>query len=280
MAEGEDKTGICLEAFDYTAKNILSISDYREQIDKQIRKVRALSPGNATLDWVQSEREAGAIYRNNPLSKINLKGISMKMFEKLAGFGIKTVNDLIALHDDEARISELMKSMNKSYGQKLKTLTAHCFDTAIRSNAPISIHHYRDANPYKRKFGDSWEDKITKTTALNKFVCGTKWVTHVVMESKKAYENTKHKDSWIFYHDALKLMTGKDCVAWTKEQYIDEEKTISYHSKWILPVMGLNDEYARFKGNPIGKSPEMMPLDNFLNNDRIFFPSSPPLPMD
>ena len=71
----------------------------------------------------------------------------------------------------------------------------------------------------------------------------------------------------MFNHDALKLMTAKDCVAWMKEQYVDEEKTISYHSKWILPVMGLNDEYARFKGNPIGNSPEMMPLDNCLNKD-------------
>ena len=89
----------------------------------------------------------------------------------------------------------------------------------------------------------------------------------MVLETKKTYENTKYKDCWMFYHDALSLMTAKECVAWMKEQYIDEEKTISYYDKWILPAHGLNDEYARFKDRPIGNSPEMMPLDNCLNKD-------------
>ncbi|KAL7534623.1 hypothetical protein ACHAXR_006003 [Thalassiosira sp. AJA248-18] len=87
------------------------------------------------------------------------------------------------------------------------------------------------------------------------------------METKKAYENTVHKDTWMFYHDALKLMTAKDCVDWMKKQFIDEEKKVSYYDKWVLPIFGLNDEFARFKGRPIGNSPEMMPLDNCLNKD-------------
>ena len=92
-------------------------------------------------------------------------------------------------------------------------------------------------------------------------------VTHVVLESKKLYEGTQYEDSWMFYHDALSLMTDKSCVEWMKKQHIDESNTISYYDKWILPVLGLNDEYTRYKGRPIGNSPEMMPLDNCLNKD-------------
>ena len=92
-------------------------------------------------------------------------------------------------------------------------------------------------------------------------------VTHIVCESEKIYANTPFKDSWMFYHDALSLMTANDCREWMKTQKISEDSDVTFYDKWILPQHGLNNGLQRFKDRPVGNSPEMMPLDNCLNKD-------------
>ena len=52
-------------------------------------------------------------------------------------------------------------------------------------------------------------------------------------------------------------MTDKRCIAWMQEK--------DYLRRWILPTHGCNDEFARFKGRPIGDTPEVMPWDSHLN---------------
>ena len=36
---------------------------------------------------------------------------------------------------------------------------------------------------------------------------------------------------------------------------------------WIRPELGVNDAYKYYKNNPPGNRPEMMPMDNRLNQD-------------
>ena len=66
-------------------------------------------------------------------------------------------------------------------------------------------------------------------------------------------------DDFMFYHDALSIMTAKEC-----REYMEEKGVLKH---WILPELGLNDTFARFKGVPLGNSPELMPLDASLNKD-------------
>ena len=44
-------------------------------------------------------------------------------------------------------------------------------------------------------------------------------------------------------------------------------KTNGIYDRWIHPQLGLNDHLPRYKDNPPGNSPEMMPMDVSLNKD-------------
>jgi hypothetical protein len=97
---------------------------------------------------------------------------------------------------------------------------------------------------------------------LSPFVCISEIVEHIVVESARIYEGTENKDDWMFYHDALSLMTAKETVRWMKEK--------DYLKHWILPMGGLHqwdNDLKVYYGRPIGNSPENMPLDTSLNNN-------------
>jgi len=89
-------------------------------------------------------------------------------------------------------------------------------------------------------------------------VCITDLVTHICTESARVMHGTVHENNWVFYHDALQLMTTKSTIEWMAEQ--------NYLDRWLLPVEGLNDG-TRYQGRPIGNSSELMPLDTSLNKD-------------
>ena len=76
-------------------------------------------------------------------------------------------------------------------------------------------------------------------------------------------KGTKFEDNWMFYHDALTLMTGADTKKWMEEK--------DYLRRWILPTTDLYDNLPilknKFGTNPIGNSPEFMPWDDHLNSN-------------
>ena len=88
---------------------------------------------------------------------------------------------------------------------------------------------------------------------------------------KKIFKDTKYKETYMFYHNALATMTDKDCINWMREEGLLE--------RWILPQLGLNevieveDEHGnkkiskRYNGRPVGDCTEVMPLDNSLFRD-------------
>jgi hypothetical protein len=122
----------------------------------------------------------------------------------------------------------------------------------------LVIDHTLAENPYKSLYADDWMKKIGASKFLSHYRCITDLVQHIHDETKNMYEGTEHEDDWLFYHDALSLMTAKDTVAWMKEKGIYE--------RWLLPVNGLNAG-TTFEGRPVGNSPEFMPMDNSLNKD-------------
>jgi hypothetical protein len=64
---------------------------------------------------------------------------------------------------------------------------------------------------------------------LSPFVCITEIVEHIVVETARVYKGTKNEDDWMFYHDALSLMTAKETIRWMQEK--------DYLKRWILPTV-------------------------------------------
>ena len=74
------ETGVALEPFVYSGKTILSVKDYNAKIDLEIERVRKLT-GGKQAGWIVTMREAGVLYRNDPLTAIN--GLGPKTVAKL-----------------------------------------------------------------------------------------------------------------------------------------------------------------------------------------------------
>jgi hypothetical protein len=96
-------------------------------------------------------------------------------------------------------------------------------------------------NPYVARYGDDkWEEKIKQVSQMISYVCITDFVEHIlVQETKSLMKGTKHEDDWMFYHDALALMTAKDNNAWMKKK--------GHFERWILPTNGLHTDGASLK---------------------------------
>ena len=76
-------------------------------------------------------------------------------------------------------------------------------------------------------------------------------------------QGTKHENDWVFYHDALSLMTSRECKDWMVSKKIGN---VSYMDKWLVPCNGCNAG-TKYYGRPVGNLPKFMPLDMSLNYD-------------
>ena len=85
----KNNNGVRMLLFDYTGKTILSIKDYEDMIQKEIRRVKALK--GECAPWVVSQKEEGKVYRLDTTKA--LKHIGDKNEKQLADIGIKTVGD-------------------------------------------------------------------------------------------------------------------------------------------------------------------------------------------
>ena len=81
-------------------------------------------------------------------------------------------------------------------------------------------------------------------------------------KADEVMKGTVFENDWYFYHDALSLMTSKDCLHWMKETNFNGK---SIFDRWILPI-NIN-KGTRYENTVCGNSPEFMPLDNSLNRD-------------
>ena len=87
-------------------------------------------------------------------------------------------------------------------------------------------------------------------------------IEHLIRIGDQHCRDTPFRTNWVFYHDALALMTAKEMIAWMVEK--------NYYKRWILPVnnLGGNDGSLKvYRDRPVGDSPEFMPWDTHLNND-------------
>lgn len=127
---------------------------------------------------------------------------------------------------------------------------------------PGSCPH-SDINHLEASNEDTWEDEIRKTPAPSPFVPVSDLVDFIIEESDRLMKGTIHENDWLFYHDVLSLLTSKDCLDYMRKKYF---KGIRCIDRWLLPRNGVNKN-TPYDGRCVGNSPEMMPLDNSLNND-------------
>jgi hypothetical protein len=244
--------GRCAEVFSYTERTIVSIPDYDALVKKENSRVNALSSGGA--DWLLKTRQPGhGLYEDDPLTI--LPGVGPKFVEQLAPLG-STVGQV-----KQRTLSDVVTFAKSTRGvglARLQGLWAAC-QRSQHGVCPFGVIDFRRApNPYEAKYGRAWRAKIALSSTLRGVVCITELVEHIVSASAAVMADTIYANDWVFYHDALSLMTAKATTEWMK--------TNDYYKRWLLPVEGLNHG-TTYEARPVGNSPEMMPWDCSLNKD-------------
>jgi hypothetical protein len=87
----------------------------------------------------------------------------------------------------------------------------------LPGDAPEIVDYRKTDNPYAARCPDDWKKKVRQRSQMSFYVCITDLVEHIVKVSREHFVNTPYKDNWMFYHDALSLMTAKDTVKWMIE---------------------------------------------------------------
>ena len=131
------------------------------------------------------------------------------------------------------------------------------------SHANKLVDHRKADNPYQSLYGEQWEQHINKCAALSPFRPISDLVDFIAEESNRLMMESVHEKDWFFYHDALSLLTSKECTQYMKDT---ECYGKSIYERWLLPMNDVNINTA-YHGKCVGNSPEFMPLDNSLFHD-------------
>ena len=97
---------------------------------------------------------------------------------------------------------------------------------------------------------------------MSGYKCIMELVEHMTSETKQIFKGTTHENDCKWYHDALSLMTAAETIEWMKQT--------GHYNMWILPLNGLQEDAEdtkRYKGRPVGNTPEVMSWDELLNKD-------------
>ena len=102
---------------------------------------------------------------------------------------------------------------------------------------------------YEGRYGARWQEECEKAASRN-YCCVTELVEYMVREAKALYVGTDMADSFVIYHDHLKVMWEKRCIDWMKQK--------DYWKHFIKITGPYNDRvHARYKNCLVGDSPEM-----------------------
>ena len=145
--------------FNYSTKVLISIDDYKKMKRIEINRVKNLS-GRMGF-WVESNRDAGMLYQNDPVSL--MKGVGKKTVEKLESIGIKTVRDLKKISNP--------KDVKIPDGISINKITSlwDQASKAVEVDCPPDIDHRKEDNPYKSKFGKKWKNHLKKVAHIFTF---------------------------------------------------------------------------------------------------------------
>ena len=154
--QAQEKIGKRLNLFSYTEKTLITIKDRDKARTAQIRHVHTM-PKNGY--WVESRREKGVLYRNDPIREIF--GLGERSADVLQNkYKISTVNDLKELSEEKLNTIVREKALARFTPVRVAgwvAIAKGCRD----ANAPEPIDHRKHTNPYVSKFGDNdWEHAL------------------------------------------------------------------------------------------------------------------------
>ena len=239
------------KSISYTNKKIISEKEWNDRINAEIERVRNLKTQAKNSPWIYNERIADKrLWEMDDL--IMLDNLGKTKSKQLLELGIKTIDDLNDFpNKDDIKIKGIKKILMQAA-------------SALPGNLTLQTLDYTKAlNPYEAKYKTEWKEYISNSTALSPFVSINTIVMQMMDEAATVMKGSIFEHTWVFYHDALSLMTSKACISWMKEtQY----GNCSIFDRWLLPVNGLNEK-TRYENKVVGNSPEFMPLDNSLNRD-------------
>ena len=228
VASNGNGTGMRLKPFNYTDRRVLSINDIGKKVKAGICRVRSLE--HTDRKWVSHSRANGELYLDDPVSKVS--GLGKVAESLLHENDLKRVDDLFGLAGDGEAIKDIFKS-TKGLGKA--SLLKWIDDCACISAklAPEVEYYINTANLYAAKYGtekdewgeEAWEKEIKKSAALKPFVDIKDLVKHIISETKIAYQDTEHKDTYYWHHDALSQLTAGACIEWIKNAMIPGEDT-------------------------------------------------------
>lgn len=241
--------------FDYSAKNLITITGEEKLIQEELKRVRALKTEGQWVD--KRTRLPGLLFEND--SVMVLDKIAEKTAERLSNHGIKTVLDMKMI--TASGISAIIADKNFRVSETTLRDWQAKTDQAQQGSTPYRVRkdHRQNDNPYLSRYGpDLWLSEIRKCTALSGYRCVTEMIDHIDTETKRVMKGTKNEGNGLWYHDALSLMTCKKSVQYMKQKGIFDN--------WLLP-WGRLQEGTRYNESIPGDSPELMPLDETLNMD-------------
>jgi hypothetical protein len=255
LPDGKETARRCKE-YDYSGKTILSVKDYARRMEAEIRRVKNLPAGGS--GWV-FDAAPSIVFEDDNLNRLNRVGDKTR--DQLLKLGYDKVGDLKGLSDD--LVIQLHGKLSRVPLAGLVAAVEQASTECQEGERPEKVDYRQHDNPYEARYGNNWESELKKATQMQAYVCVTDMIEHIVQESKAAMEGTAHEEDWMFYHDALSLMTAADSIEWMREK--------DYLRRWILPEADLvhsdDPSLKAYANRPVGNSPENMPWDLNLNQD-------------
>lgn len=114
-------------------------------------------------------------------------------------------------------------------------------------------------NPYEARYGESWRDKIPGSFSVTSI---QELANHVINEGNRIFEDTRFRNTWVIYHDALPQWWEKQTQEYIASRGFADRQWKSNPDTDLL-VTGY------YVGKLMGDSPELMPLDSSLFSDHI-----------
>jgi hypothetical protein len=130
---------------------------------------------------------------------------------------------------------------------------------------------YNGENPYFERYGPGrWQQEIRNSPRMRKQANVRDLMDHMISEGERIFADSPRKETWMIYHDHLKIYWEKDSQDYLKSLPcpIPGWESRTWWDRQIK-ICGENNKlvHNRYKNCLPGDGPEFMPLDNHLFGD-------------
>ena len=132
------------------------------------------------------------------------------------------------------------------------------FPCPLESHSPFIVAAFF-VPPRQSKYGTDWRNHLPQSLGVTSI---KELIDHVIDEGNRLFADTRYKNSWVIYHDALPQWWEATAQAHIASRGFAERQ-------WRARGETNAAVHRRFKDKLMGDSPELMPLDSSLFGDQI-----------